>query len=160
MGAFPCSLKLLRARVAREILRKPSQTLVSLTACEEGLKNDQCNAQSSANNPARSIHCCDARTNHLDSVACSLNRGPTLSNRKNEAYRSQPPSSNWLARTKTPVTCTLAPSAHWLFSQPSVKWHNGLGGRAGTAVPQGTVCELPNPLSFLSAEGPASRPSP
>jgi hypothetical protein len=23
-----------------------------------------------------------------------------------------------------------------------------VGGRAGTAVPQGTVCELPNPLVF------------
>src|SRR6185369_10662614 len=33
-----------------------------------------------------------------------------------------------------------------------------VGGRAGTAVPQGAVCELPNPLSFLSADGPANRP--
>jgi hypothetical protein len=73
--------------------------------------------------------------------------------------KSQSPSSYWLTRTKTPVTCTLAPSAHWLFFQPSLKWHNGLGAARGQRSRKGPCASYPTRFSFLSAVGPSGRPS-
>jgi len=41
---------------------------------------------------------------------------------ENKRVKKIPPPTSYLApRTKTPVTCTLAPSAHWLFLRSSVK---------------------------------------
>src|SRR5215472_7440637 len=48
-------------------------------------------------------------------------------------------------RTTTRVPCPLAPANHCCSQSPRVTCEGRVGGRAGTAAPKGTVCELPNP---------------
>src|SRR5215472_3800380 len=48
-------------------------------------------------------------------------------------------------RTTTRVPCPLAPANHCCSQSPRVTCEGRVGGRAGTAAPKGTVCELPHP---------------
>jgi hypothetical protein len=51
--------------------------------------------------------------------------------------------------TKTQVLRKLEPLGHcWNLGGALKLFKRWVGGRAGTAVPQGAVCELPNPPSF------------
>src|ERR1700757_3103672 len=66
--------------------------------------------------------------------------------------------SYWLARTKTPVTCTLAPLAHWLFSQPALMWHNGLGAARGQRLRKEPCASFPTRFLFSRPTGRLTGP--
>src|SRR5207248_11282804 len=51
----------------------------------------------------------------------------------------------WALCTTTRVPCPLALPNHCRSQSPRVMCQERVGGRAGTAAPQGAVCELPNP---------------
>src|SRR5215469_1078845 len=55
------------------------------------------------------------------------------------------PFSEFGFRTTTRVPCPLALANHCCSQSPRVTCQERVGGRAGTAAPKGTVCELPNP---------------
>jgi hypothetical protein len=66
--------------------------------------------------------------------------------------------SYWLARTKTPVTCTLAPLAHWLFSQAALMWHNGLGAARGQRLRKEPCASFPTRFLFSRPTGRLTGP--
>jgi len=52
----------------------------------------------------------------------------------------------------------LAPLAHWLFSQPALMWHNGLGAARGQRLRKEPCASYPTRFLFSQAYGPANRP--
>jgi len=64
----------------------------------------------------------------------------------------------WLARTRTPVTCTLAPLAHWLFSQLALMWHNGLGAARGQRLRKEPCASYPTRFLFSRPTGRLTGP--
>src|SRR5882724_5702468 len=56
------------------------------------------------------------------------------------------PARTGVLRPGYPKKCSSGPLSE---AEPDDNLHQRVGGRAGTAVSQGTVCELPNPVNFL-----------